>query len=285
MFFDAFLIMISSSHSSQRNHRCGFSARLIAGLFFYPFLLLTAAISVLATVGCRTDTPVSASMVADSVSHELLKSWQAIDGFEKNLAVFETVFWDPRDTESLRRVIRERPEFQGACVMEIGTGSGLLSFCCLKAGADRVVATDINPNAVENARFNATLLGLEDQMEVRLVSTDASTAFSVIGENESFDIIVSNPPWVSRKPQTIDEYALYDENFALMNSLFEGLEQHLNSGGTLYLAYGCVDAIRKLQGLAKKHSYQLTILDDRKLDDLPEEFLPGMLIEIKIPKE
>ena len=42
--------------------------------------------------------------------------------------------------------------------LEIGTGTGILGILCLQNGADEVVATDINPAAVANARYNAAML-------------------------------------------------------------------------------------------------------------------------------
>ena len=210
-----------------------------------------------------------------------IKHFGAVEDFDVNLAVFETVFWDSRDTDSLRKLIRESDLVDGKRVLEIGTGSGLLALCCLQAGADAVVATDVNPAAIANANYNAKSLGLDDRFDARLVSLDNSSAFAVIEADEKFDVIVSNPPWVNQKPQTIDEYALYDANFDLMKSLFAGLQDHLNPDGRVFLAYGWVDAIKTMEQLAKEHQFQFTIRDTRKLEDLPEEFLPGMMVEIK----
>ena len=211
-----------------------------------------------------------------------IRAWFTVEDFEKNLAVLETVFWDPRDTISLRELIRAGGLTEGKDVLEIGTGSGLLALCCLKADAKKVVATDVNESAIENANLNARHLGLADRLETRLVQLDDSSAFSVIKSDEKFDLIISNPPWVNRKPESIDEYALYDANFELMKSLFDGLQDHLKPGGRVLLAYGCVDAIKTMEKLAKERKFGFIIRDKRKLDDLPEEFLPGMLVEIQV---
>lgn len=212
-----------------------------------------------------------------------IKDWKSVEDFEQNLAVFETVFWDPRDTTSLRELIRQPGVIAGKDVLEIGTGSGLLALCCIRAGAKKVVATDVNTAAIANAIYNAEHLELADRLEARLVQLDESSAFSVIKPEEKFELIVSNPPWVNREPQSIDEYALYDANFELMKSLFEGLRDHLKPGGRVLLAYGCVDAIRTLEKLASEHEFGFIIRDTRNLADLPEEFLPGMLVEIQVP--
>lgn len=79
--------------------------------------------------------------------------------------IFDSVFWEPDDTLSLRQRIAADSRLRGAAVLEVGTGSGLISLCCLQAGAARVVATDLNPAAVENARENGRLLGFGERLE------------------------------------------------------------------------------------------------------------------------
>jgi methylase of polypeptide subunit release factors len=198
--------------------------------------------------------------------------------FDRQLVLFDTVFWEPDDTKSLRDVIRATPAVKGKDVLEIGTGSGLISLCCVRAGANRVVATDINPNAVANARHNAKRLGFTDRMEVRLVAKSDPGAYAVLKPGEKFDVIISNPPWEDRRPTTIDRYALDDEGFALLRSILKDLNARLKPGGRAFLAYGCVSAIKTLQKIAPEYGLDYAIYDSRKLDGLDEVFLPGMLV-------
>lgn len=199
------------------------------------------------------------------------------------IAIFESVFWEPEDTASLRRLIRDTPLVQGKRVLEIGTGSGLISLYCLRAGASSVVATDVNPAAVANAQYNVAGLQLPgERFEARQVPLDDSGAFSVVREGERFDLIISNPPWEDAAPAAIDEYALYDDNFALLDSLLAGLPEHLAPDGRALLAYGCVTAIRTLCDMAEERGLQVRALDERDLDSLPELFLPGMLLEVTV---
>jgi hypothetical protein len=143
-----------------------------------------------------------------------------------------------------------------------------------------VVATDVNPAAIANSEYNASLLDLADRLETRLVPLDQAQAYSAIRRVERFDLIISNPPWENRTPGRIDDYALYDEGFRLMRSLLAGLAGHLKPGGRALLAYGCVDAIHTLQRLAPEFDLTIRTHDDRNLNDLPEVFLPGMLLEV-----
>ena len=57
-----------------------------------------------------------------------------------------------------------RLTWTGKTVAEVGTGSGVLSLAAARAGAERVVAIDINPNAALSAGDNARLNGLADRV-------------------------------------------------------------------------------------------------------------------------
>lgn len=211
-------------------------------------------------------------------------TWVFVEDFPRPLARFETVFWEPRDSESLRRLLRDEPVVLGKTVLEIGTGSGLLALCCLAAGAESVVATDVNWNAIANANHNARLLGMAERFEARLVPKTDPGAYSVVGASETFDVILSNPPWEDADPITIADHALYDPDFGLLESILAGLDRRLNPGGALYLAYGCVDAVARLRELAERYQLDLRTLDDRDVDTLSHVFLPGMLFEIRVDR-
>lgn len=212
-----------------------------------------------------------------------LVRWVNVPELTGDIAILDSVFWEPDDTVSLRRKIVVEPALKNAVVLEIGTGSGLVSLCCLQAGARRVIATDLNPAAVANAEQNALAMGWKDRLEARLVPRRSPEAWSVIRPEETFDLIISNPPWENRKPVTVEEFALYDPDFLLMKSLIKGARGRLRPGGRMWLAYGCVTAIRCIQQTAAEESLACRILDDRQLDQLPELFLPGMLIELTVP--
>lgn len=201
---------------------------------------------------------------------------------DKEVVQFESVFWEQDDTLSLRNLIVEDGIASGRDVLEIGTGTGLISILCLQYDAAKVVATDINPAAVANAKYNAAMLAPDQTLDVRQVDPDAPGAFEVIGDQEQFDLILSNPPWedgVITKPA---DHAFYDPGFVLMTSLLDGLPQYLKPGGRCLLAYGHVPAIERLEEEANQRGYDFKILDDRKLDTLDRDFLPGILVEIRV---
>lgn len=211
--------------------------------------------------------------------------WVSVPELLQEIVILESVFWEPADTDSLRQQIISSGRMRGARVLEIGTGSGLLSLCCLRAGAARVVATDLNPAAIDNVGENARQMGWGERLEVRLVPRRDPGAWSVVGAKEKFDFVISNPPWEDQRPESVLEFALYDPGFVLLRSLVAGVRTHLRPGGRMWLAYGCRTAIERIQELSAAEGLECELLDERRLEDLPELFLPGMLIELRVAGE
>jgi release factor glutamine methyltransferase len=76
----------------------------------------------------------------------------------------------------------------GIRVLDVGTGTGVLALTAARNGAGQVVAVDVCPRAVFAARVNARMR----RLRVRVVRGDVSQ----VANGESFDVIVSNPPYV-----------------------------------------------------------------------------------------
>lgn len=79
-------------------------------------------------------------------------------------------------------------------VLDMGTGSGCIALACAQAfRRARVDATDIDPGALAVAGINRRRLRLTRR--VRLIESDHFAALS----GRSYDIIVSNPPYVGAR--------------------------------------------------------------------------------------
>lgn len=222
----------------------------------------------------------SSSLTWSDVS---IRGWHTVDGLPKQIAQFETVFWEPDDTTSLRQWLSDEVSLTGSSVLEIGTGTGIVAIHTSLAGAWNIVATDINPNAVANAKYNAMHLNIEN-IEFRLVSSTDNLGqpgpFTTLAPDEQFDLIISNPPWEDAAVSTPAAYALYDTGFALLDGFINEADNFLRPGGQMLLAYGAKTAIRRIHEQGAASGWKVETLDDRQLDDLPEVFLPAMLLRL-----
>ena len=89
--------------------------------------------------------------------------------------------------ESTRLVLRLLPDvvLPNARVLDVGTGTGVLSIAALALGAASAVGVDVDPWSVVNGTENAALNGVGDRFDVREGSLD------VVPE-VGFDLIVAN---------------------------------------------------------------------------------------------
>lgn len=116
-------------------------------------------------------------------------------------------------------------------VLDLGTGCGIQAMHASRF-ADEVVATDISERALELARMNLELNGIEG-VELRLGSLFEPVA------GERFDRIVSNPPFViTPRTEGVPEYDYRDGGMvgdALVEAVVRGCAEHLEPGGTAQL--------------------------------------------------
>ncbi|OAA30112.1 hypothetical protein AT15_00940 [Kosmotoga arenicorallina S304] len=89
------------------------------------------------------------------------------------------------ETTKLASRLLEKHMEPGAFVLDVGSGTGILSALALKRGAKKAVALDIDPAAVEKCQETAWING---------VSIDArvSNFLSALKPGERFNVIVSN---------------------------------------------------------------------------------------------
>jgi methylase of polypeptide subunit release factors len=123
---------------------------------------------------------------------------------------------------------------EGASVLELGTGTGVLAAVLARRGAVRVTATDVNPRAVACARANLDRLGVGERCEV--VEADLWPAVSETTDAaDAADIVVFNPPWLPGTPTSELELGIYDASSAALRRFLTELTDHLTDGGEGWL--------------------------------------------------
>ncbi len=128
---------------------------------------------------------------------------------------------------------------RGRRVLDMGTGTGVLALLAARLGAASVVATDINPQAVANARLNVERLGLGGLVDVR----DASDLFAAV-PGEVFDLILFNAPWIQGEPRTLYDTGLYDPGYRVLDGFLAAAPAHLAPAGVILLQYSDVSRTR-----------------------------------------
>jgi len=131
-------------------------------------------------------------------------------------------------------------------ILDIGTGSGCIAIACALAFPDASLdAVDLSPQALEVARRNAARHGVGDRVRLHL-----GDVYEPLGDAR-FDLIVSNPPYVSdAEMQDLPPEYLHEPDLALragadgldvVRRILGGLSQHLEPGGALFVEVGDSD--------------------------------------------
>jgi ribosomal protein L11 methyltransferase len=87
----------------------------------------------------------------------------------------------------------QRLDLRGRRVLDVGTGSGVLALAAARLGAATVVAVDVDPDALQNARGNAVLNGGPPNVEFRQADfrREAGLAADVVAANLTGGLLVA----------------------------------------------------------------------------------------------
>lgn len=98
-------------------------------------------------------------------------------------------------------------------ILDIGTGSGNITICLAKyLSQSSVTSIDINPHALETAKENAKLNDVSDKVNFLLHNIESDEL-----QEDEFDLVVSNPPYISINefPSLKPELKVYEPKTAL----------------------------------------------------------------------
>ena len=166
----------------------------------------------------------------------------------------------PRDeTEILvRKAVELINQNNFKMALDVGTGTGCIACMIAKLTGCQVIGLDISNEALNTALDNASRLNLFNKAIFR-----KSDIFSNVKPGESFDIIVSNPPYIPPcEKNNIQPEVKFDPEKALFTEDAKGLEFYekitknapeiLNKGGYLLFELGIGQAqdVRKIMEYA-----------------------------------
>ncbi|SEP60539.1 release factor glutamine methyltransferase [Streptococcus equinus] len=183
------------------------------------------------------------------------------------LAVDERVLIPRPETEELVDLVLKENSKADLRVLDIGTGSGAIAISLKSARPDwQVTASDISQAALQLAEENSKL----NQVSLDFVASDV---FSQI--TGTFDVIISNPPYIAYDDKdevgvnvlaSEPHLALFadEDGFAIYRQIIEGAGEHLLENGKLYFEIGYKQG-DGLRALLSKHFPQKRV---RVLEDI-----------------
>lgn len=184
------------------------------------------------------------------------------------LKVDERVLIPRPETEELVELILTENPKPNLSVLDIGTGSGAIALALAKNHPDwSVTASDISSDALNLASENASLQDLK-------ISFKKSDCFEEIAEN--YDIIVSNPPYISRADESEvglnvlhsePHLALFaeEDGLAIYRKIAQEAKNYLREGGKIYLEIGYKQG-RSVPALFRKY------LPEKRVRTLKDQF-------------
>ena len=149
----------------------------------------------------------------------------------------------------------------GQRVADVGTGTGILALAAARAGADDVVAIDINPNAARAAQENARNNGLGGR--VRAV---CSNLMSGIAPRPLFNVILSSPPSFSGEPLDLADRAWHSgpDNRDIAQ-LFDQARERLLPNGRMYLLLSSDSDLIQIGALIERANFRVRLIAERSI--------------------
>ena len=176
----------------------------------------------------------------------------------------------PRDeTEILvRKTVEIIKENQFKTVLDVGTGSGCIACMIAKLTNATVIGADISFEAIETAFKNMEKMGLYNRALFR-----KSDLFSMIRDDEKFDVIVSNPPYIPpAMKKNIQKEVTFEPDTALYTKDEKGLEfyekiikdapKFLNENGYLLFELGINESLEVAQMMKNTGFKNIRIVKD-----------------------
>lgn len=170
-----------------------------------------------------------------------------VEFYGLKLIVNENVLIPRPETELIvERIINESDKSANLKILDIGSGSGNISLSLSKnLPNSKVIAIDISENALAVAKQNAELNLLQERVEFRLFDI-MKDGLNSLGK---YDLIVSNPPYVSEndyydlEPELKNhepKIALSDNSngVSFYKRIIEVSDQILNKPGKIYFELG-----------------------------------------------
>tara|TARA_B100001250_G_scaffold180888_1_gene155575 strand:- start:871 stop:1725 length:855 start_codon:yes stop_codon:yes gene_type:complete len=189
--------------------------------------------------------------------------------YGRDFFVNNTVLIPRPDTEIIIDIIKKNKCVDS--ILDVGTGSGCIAITIfLEKLANNVYATDISDTAIKTAQYN---MEKHQSNAIKIAKHD----FLNQQFKTKFDIVVSNPPYISKSQlkSLQQEVKNYDPEIALTDGLdgysfYERFGQQfnnlLNSNGYMLLEFGGNQQKETIKSIFKKNNLRTEFFKDLQND-------------------
>ncbi|MBI4098540.1 MAG: tRNA (adenine(22)-N(1))-methyltransferase TrmK, partial [Candidatus Magasanikbacteria bacterium] len=148
----------------------------------------------------------------------------------------------------------------GDHVLDVCTGSGVIAVFSAYKGAKKVVALDVNPDAVKTAKANTKLHGFDHSIDIRL-----SDMFDTLHADEQFDVITGNLPFRNQTAIDYVESSQWDTDLAIHRKFFVEVNKYLRSNGRIYLSQANFGAVDEMKQLADASGFAVKLIGQKTM--------------------
>ena len=179
----------------------------------------------------------------------------------KNVLIprFETEYLVQKTIQYAKKYLKEPLK-----IIDLGTGSGAIAIALKKHLKSAVYAVDISEKALKVAKENA----LNNNLNINFIKSNMLEK-----AHGKYDIIISNPPYISKDDIVEDivknnepHIALYAKNEGLefYESILKKAESHINKPGIIAFEIGMTQG-NKVKSLAKRYLKKIEISIEKDL--------------------
>jgi release factor glutamine methyltransferase len=158
-------------------------------------------------------------------------------------------------SQFMARYINVQPDDS---VLDMGTGSGIQAITAGKT-ALRVLAVDINPEAVQYAVRNVEVNGLSNRISVL-----EGDLFSSIGRDQKFSVILFTPPYMQGNTECHFDHALFDCDNRLLKRFFKEAGAFITPNGYVQMVYSSIADPEKVVEISRECGWRHDLIAHEK---------------------
>ncbi len=152
----------------------------------------------------------------------------------------------------------EKEDLKNKKILELGAGSGLISFYCESKYNAIVTASDISDFAIDGLHFNRKTLG----SKIEIIH---SNLFDKIPK-QVFDFVIINPPYYKKRPIKTEELAWFcGEEMEYFLVFFKEICNFIDEKSKILMILSEDCDLDEIINIANKNEFQFELIETKKM--------------------